>query len=51
MPSDCEHVTHDPELRRFYRDNPDKLCARCFFAGRAVLLLRDGTWRALAETD
>ena len=43
-PSACEHVT-DALLRRWYAENPTKLCARCWLAGRPVLLQRDGAFR------
>lgn len=47
-PADCEHIT-DPVLIEWYRNNPACLPACCWFAGRAVVLLRDGSFRAFMK--
>ena len=50
-PADCEHTKHDPVLRHWYRQNPDKMCAACWFLHRPWLVDANGKARAFVEVS
>lgn len=48
--SRCEHTT-DPELRQFYWDHVELLEARCWLAGRPVVVRPDGARLAFRPVE